>query len=119
MDGDETMRAFHDKRSPKSLQEKEQAAAADMRAMMEDALGQQIAPDESLDSLDAVMRAGMAQVQAAQQAEQARRQAPGGAGQQKTDGSPTQGRGTAGRRRDHFAQGVPATGQRPAPRPRA
>jgi hypothetical protein len=74
-DGDEAMRALHDKHSRYSLQQKAQAAAADMRAMMEDALGQTIEVDESLDPLDAVMRAGMARMQETAQAEQARRQA--------------------------------------------
>lgn len=73
--GDEAMRALHDKRSPHSLHEKEQAAAADLRAMMEDVLGQPMALDESLDPLDAVMRAGMAHMQEAAQAEEAQRQA--------------------------------------------
>lgn len=73
--GDEAMRALHDKRSRHSLHEKEQAAAAEMRAMMEDVLGQSMELDESLDPLDAVMRAGMAHMQEAAQAEQAQRQA--------------------------------------------
>lgn len=73
--GDEAMRALHDKRSRHSLHEKERAAAAEMRAMMEDALGQAMEVDESLDPLDAVMRAGMAHMQEAAQAEQAQRHA--------------------------------------------
>ncbi len=73
--GDEAMAALHDKRSPHSLHKKEQAAAAGMRAMMEDVLGQSLELDESLDPVDAVMRAGMAHMEEATQAEQARRQA--------------------------------------------
>jgi hypothetical protein len=77
--GDESMRALHDKRSRRSLDEKDQAAAAGMRAMMEDVLGKPLDLDESLDEshypLDALMRAAMAQLQQAAQAEQQRRQA--------------------------------------------
>lgn len=77
--GDESMRALHDKRSRKSLDEKDQAAAAGMRAMMEDMLGKPLDLDESLDEsvdpLDAVMRAAMAHMQEAAQAEQQRSQA--------------------------------------------
>jgi hypothetical protein len=72
--GDESMRALHDKRSRRSLEEKDQAAAADMRAMMEGVLGKPLDLDESLDespdSVDAVMRAAMAHLQEAAQAEQ-------------------------------------------------
>lgn len=74
--GDESMRALHDKRSRRSLDQKDQAAAAGMRAMMEDMLGKPLeldeSLDESLDPLDAVMRAAMAHMQQATQAEQLR-----------------------------------------------
>jgi hypothetical protein len=70
--GDESMRALHDKRSRRSLDEKDQAAAAVMRAMMEDVLGKSLDLDESPDTLDAVMRAAMAHLQEAEQAEQQR-----------------------------------------------
>jgi hypothetical protein len=74
--GDESMRALHDKRSRLSLAKKDQAAAAGMRAMMEDVLGEALDLDESLDespdSFDAVMRAAMAQIDEAAQAEQQR-----------------------------------------------
>ena len=73
--GDEAMQALHDRRSRVSLQAKEQAAAAEMRAMMEDVLGQAVEVDESADSLDAVLRAGMARLHEAHQAEQAQREA--------------------------------------------
>ena len=72
--GDESMRALHDKRSRHSLDEKDQAAAAGMRAMMEDVFGKPLEVDESLDEsldpVDAVMRAAMAHMQEATQAEQ-------------------------------------------------
>ena len=74
--GDESMRALHDKRSRHSLDEKDQAAAAGMRAMMEDVFGKPLEVDESLDEsldpVDAVMRAAMAHMQEATQAEQRR-----------------------------------------------
>jgi hypothetical protein len=77
--GDESMRTLHDRRSRHSLDEKDQAAAAGMLAMMEDVLGKPLDLDESLgeslDPLDAVMRAAMAHVQEAAQAEQLRSQA--------------------------------------------
>ena len=73
--GDGAMRALHDRHSRHSLQRKEQDAAAGMRAMMEEVLGQSLALDESLDPIEAVMRAGMAHMQGATQAEQARRDA--------------------------------------------
>ncbi|NMM06601.1 hypothetical protein [Polaromonas sp.] len=72
--GDESMRALHYKRSRHSLGEKDQAAAAGMRAMMEDVFGKPLEVDESLDEsldpVDAVMRAAMAHMQEATQAEQ-------------------------------------------------
>ena len=71
--GDESMRALHDKRSRHSLDEKDQAAAAGMRAMMEDVFGKPLEVDESLDPVDAVMRAAMAHMQEATQAEQRRK----------------------------------------------
>ena len=73
--GDESMRALHDKHSRYSMDDKAQDAAAGMRAMMEDVLGQSLALDESLDPLEAVIRASMAHLQQATQAEQAQRQA--------------------------------------------
>ena len=43
--GDESMRALHDRHSRHSLQRKEQDAAADMRAAMEEVLGQGMQDD--------------------------------------------------------------------------
>lgn len=72
-DGDAEMHALHDKHSPNSLHEKQQAAAADVRAMMEDAMGQPLDEDQPLGSVDQVLRAGMERLHEAMQAEQARR----------------------------------------------
>lgn len=72
-DGDTEMHALHDKHSTTSLHEKQQAAAADVRAMMEDVLGQPLDEDQSLGSIDEVLLAGMERLNEAVQAEQARR----------------------------------------------
>lgn len=72
-DGDAEMHALHDKHSPTSLHEKQQAAAADVRAMMEDVLGQPLDEDQFLGSIDEVLHAGMERLNEAVQAEQARR----------------------------------------------
>lgn len=76
--GDEAMAALHDKHSPRSLRQKEQDHAAEVRALMEDVLGKSLdmdPQDESLDPLDAVMRAGHEHLQQAAQAEQDEREA--------------------------------------------
>ena len=76
--GDEAMAALHDKRSPLSLREVEQGHAAEMRALMEGMLGKPLdidAQHESLDPLQAVMRASQEHLQQAMQAEQDQREA--------------------------------------------
>ena len=73
--GDEEMRELHDKRSPQSLEEKHRIAAADMRADMESFLGKTLDmddADEGDDPFEALLKAGLDQVQEAVQAEQAR-----------------------------------------------
>lgn len=71
--GDTEMHALHDKHSTTSLHEKQQAAAADVRAMMEGVLGQPLAEDQHLGSVDEVLHAGMEQLNKAIRTEQARR----------------------------------------------
>lgn len=72
--GDEEMRALHDKHSRESLTQKEHAAMMDMREMMEDMLGEPLPDDESLDSAQDVFRAGMERLREAEAAEQEARQ---------------------------------------------
>lgn len=73
-DGDEEMRALHDKHSQHSIEEKQQAAAARVRAMMERVLGRPLDTDLPLDSLDDVLLAGLAQQRQAAEADHAQRQ---------------------------------------------
>jgi hypothetical protein len=73
-DGDEEMRALHDKHSQHSIEEKQQAAAASVRAMMEGVLGRPLDTDLPLDSLDDVLFAGMEQLRDAVEADDALRQ---------------------------------------------
>ncbi len=76
--GDEAMAALHDKHSPRSLREKEQDHAAEVRDLMEGVLGKSLdmdPHDESLDLLEAVMRASHEHLQQAVQAEQDKREA--------------------------------------------
>ena len=76
--GDEAMAALHDKRSPRSLRQKEESHAAQMRAVVEGILGKPLdlsSQDESLDSLEAVLRASREHLQQAEQAEQDQREA--------------------------------------------
>lgn len=73
-DGDEAMRALHDKHSQNSIEEKQQAAAASVRAMMEGVLGRPLDTDLPLDSPDDVLRAGMGQLRDAVEADNALRQ---------------------------------------------
>lgn len=73
--GDEEMQILHDKHSPESLAQKEQAAISGMREMMEDILGEPLADDEPLDNLHDVFQAGMAKMHKAAAEEEARQQA--------------------------------------------
>ena len=73
-DGDEAMRALHDKHSPLSLAEMQQAAAAHVRAVMEANLGRPLDTELPLDSLDDVLFAGMRQLRDAKEAEAAERE---------------------------------------------
>lgn len=68
-DGDEEMRALHDRHSQLSIEEKQQAAAASMRAMMESVLGHPLDAELPLDSLEDVLRAGLAQQREAAEAD--------------------------------------------------
>ena len=76
--GDEAMAALHDQRSERTLRQKEEDQAALMRSMMEQALGAPLdlqAQDDSLDPLEAVMRASHERLHEAMQAEAAQREA--------------------------------------------
>jgi hypothetical protein len=72
--GDEDMRALHDRHSALSLEQKQQQAAQEMRAMMEEALGRPLATEQSLDTLDDVLIAGLGQMREAAEAEHAAHQ---------------------------------------------
>jgi len=90
--GDAAMAALHDRHSPASLREKAQDHAAHLRAMVEDALGKPIdmdGQDESLDPLEAMMRAAREQLhQAAQEDDEAQQAAT--QARKKKNPSPTQ-----------------------------
>lgn len=76
--GDEAMAALHDQRSERTLRQKEEDHAALMRSMMENALGRPLdmaAQDDSLNPLEAVLRAGQEHLHEAMQAEEAEREA--------------------------------------------
>ncbi|WP_426146580.1 hypothetical protein [Polaromonas sp. DSR2-3-2] len=76
--GDKAMAALHDQRSARTLRQKEEDQAALMRSMMEQALGGPLdmqAQDDSLDPLEAVMRAGHERLHEAMQADEAEREA--------------------------------------------
>ncbi|MBH2019313.1 MAG: hypothetical protein I8H91_07080 [Burkholderiales bacterium] len=76
--GDEAMAALHDQRSARTLREKEQEQAAMMRSMMEGVLGRPLdmdAQDDSLEPLEAVLRAGHEGLHEAMQADEAKREA--------------------------------------------
>ena len=76
--GDESMAALHDQRSARTLRQKEEDQAALMRSMMEQALGGPLdmqAQDDSLEPLEAVMRAGHERLHEAMQADEAEREA--------------------------------------------
>jgi hypothetical protein len=70
-DGDEEMQALHDKHSQHSIEEKQQAAAASVRAMMEGVLGHPLDTDLPLDSLDDLLFAGMGHLRDAMEADNA------------------------------------------------
>ncbi|SEF59746.1 hypothetical protein [Nitrosomonas ureae] len=72
--GDEEMKALHDKHSSESLAQKEQSAMMDMREMMEDMLGEPLTDDESLETAQDVFRAGMERLREVEAAEQEARQ---------------------------------------------
>ena len=76
--GDKAMAALHDQRSARTLRQKEEDQAALMRSMMEQALGGPLdmqAQDDSLDPLEALMRAGHERLHEAMQADEAEREA--------------------------------------------
>lgn len=68
--GDEEMKSLHDKHSSESLAQKEQTAMMDLREMMEDMLGEPLADDELLKTVQDVFEAGMARLREAEAAEQ-------------------------------------------------
>lgn len=72
--GDEEMKALHDKHSSESLAQKEQSAMMDMRDMIENILGEPLTDDDSLDTVQDVLKAGMARLREAEAAEQEARQ---------------------------------------------
>ena len=77
--GDAEMAALHDRRSPESISDKQQAEAADMRevlgAMFEDLFGSAPPPDLNGSDPDAMMRAAMEKMAAMATEEEERRQA--------------------------------------------
>lgn len=84
--GDEAMAALHDQRSARTLRQKEEDQAAMMRSMMEQALGAPLdlqGQDESLDPLEAVLRASHERLHEAMQAEEAQHEAQQAAAQAK------------------------------------
>lgn len=72
--GDEEMKILHDQHSSESLAQKERSAMMDMRAMMEDMLGEPLADDEPLETVQDVFRAGMERLREVEAAEQEARQ---------------------------------------------
>lgn len=72
--GDEEMKALHDKHSSESLAQKEQAAMINMREMMEDMLGEPLTDEESLETAQDVFRVGMERLREVEAAEQEARQ---------------------------------------------
>ncbi|BCO25433.1 hypothetical protein MIZ03_0293 [Rhodoferax lithotrophicus] len=71
MAGDAAMQELHDAHSDESLEEQEKAEAAHMKMFMEGMLGEEIGDDEAaFDTLDELMRASMAKMQAQASAEQ-------------------------------------------------
>ncbi|SNX60875.1 hypothetical protein SAMN06296273_2340 [Nitrosomonas ureae] len=73
--GDEEMKALHDKYSSESLSQKEQSAMMDMREMMEDMLGGPLTDDESLETVNDVFEAGMKRLREAEEVKREARQA--------------------------------------------
>ncbi|SDY74085.1 hypothetical protein [Nitrosomonas sp. Nm33] len=73
--GDEEMQILHDKHSTASLAQKEQASIMEMRAMMEDMLGEPLADDDPLETMQDVFNAGIARFREAAAEEDARQQA--------------------------------------------
>lgn len=74
-EGDEEMQILHDKHSDESLAQKEQASIMEMRAMMESMLGERLADDDSLETMQDVFKAGMTRLREAEAEEEARQQA--------------------------------------------
>jgi hypothetical protein len=71
MTGDEAMQALHDTHADESLEELEKAEAAQMKMFMEGVLGEDIGEDgASFDTLEDLMRASMAKMQAKASAEE-------------------------------------------------
>ncbi|MDH5552461.1 MAG: hypothetical protein OEX82_03935 [Nitrosomonas sp.] len=70
MQGDEEMKIMHDKHSSESLAQIEQFAKDDMREMMESMLGEPLAEDESLETLEDLFRVGMERLREADAAEE-------------------------------------------------
>jgi len=73
--GDADMAALHDRHSPETLAEQERERTADLRAQIEDALGERLDDLDHDASPDEVLRAGMERLRQAAEDEQARRSA--------------------------------------------
>lgn len=72
MQGDKTMHTLHDTHSPHSLAEEEKSAAAGLQSVMEDIFGEDLGDvDTPFESMDDLMRAAMAKMQANNAEEQA------------------------------------------------
>ncbi|MFP5467116.1 MAG: J domain-containing protein, partial [Gammaproteobacteria bacterium] len=69
-DGDADMAALHDRHSPRTLADLEQARAADLRAQIETALGESLQDVHDGASADEVLAAGMERLRQSVQAEQ-------------------------------------------------
>lgn len=67
VEGDEEMRAFYDKHSDMTFDEMEKNSAEVLREAMEDMLGESFADDESLDSVEDVLRASMERMKEAEE----------------------------------------------------
>jgi len=74
-EGDREMAALHDRHSPRTLAQKKQAAADDLRARLEAAIGAPLDDIAQDASAEALLRAGMARLRQADEDEQARRRA--------------------------------------------
>lgn len=89
-EGDREMAALHDRHSPHTLAQKKQAAADDLRARLEEAIGAPLDDIAKDASAEALLRAGMARLRQADEEEQARRRAKAAARKAKKKAPPAQ-----------------------------